>query len=295
MSKIKKYLLVTFITSWLLGGIALHDLNTGSAAGMMGFSYSVSLCMFTPTLGAILAGARFREMGWKPDIERNYKPILFAWLMPAVFSIAGAALYFLVFPEDFDASGAALNEMNPRLFKEFKESGSSYGGYIAKEIFYSIVSFQTCIAVFWGLCEEIGWRGFLYPELKEKLGRMKGVLLGGVIHGAWHFPLMIFAGYEYGNEYIGAPVLGLFAFCIFTTSTGIISDHLYEKTQSIWLPALFHGMVNSGVNPCLLRTMNHFERSIFGPADVGLISVIPIVAVAAFILYREYRVNQYAE
>lgn len=289
MTKIIKYLLFTFITSWTIQIIGSHDFNLDSLAGMMSFSQSVSLCMFMPLLGAFFARADIRSMGWNPNFEENIKPILFAWLMPTVFQIAGAAFYYMVFPDDFDASGAILREMNPSAFAEFKKSGSSYWFYIAKEIFYSLTSFYTFLAVFMGLGEEIGWRGFLFPELKKIFGRTKGVLLGGLIHGVWHFPLMLLVGYEYGKNYIGAPLLGLFAFCIFTVATGIISDYLYEKSNSIWLPALFHGAVNSAVNPCLLRGSEHAERTIFGPVSIGLVSVIPMALFAAGIIYNDFR------
>lgn len=289
MTKITKYLLVTFTAAWILQIIGSHDFNSESTFGMMSFSYSVTLCMFTPTLGALFTKAEIREMGWKPNFEKNIKLILLAWLMPTVFQIAGAACYYIVFPDDFDGTGAILKEMDPYAFAEFEESGSSYGFYIAKEIFYSLTSFYTFLAVFMGLGEEIGWRGFLFPELKKKLGRTKGVLLGGVIHGVWHFPLMLLMGYEYGTDYIGAPLLGLFAFCIFTVTTGIISDYLYERSRSIWLPALFHGAVNSTFNPNLLRGTEHAERTIFGPVDIGLVSVIPMALAAASILYTNHR------
>lgn len=286
MSKITKYLLFTFITSWVFQIIGSHDFNLDNIAGMVSFSQTVSLCMLMPTLGALFAKAKIRDMGWKPNIKKNIKPILFAWLMPTVFQIAGAVFYFIVFPEDFDASGEILRDMDPSAFEELEKSGGFYEDYIAKEIFYSLTSFYTFLAVFMGLGEEIGWRGFLFPELKERFGRTKGVLLGGVIHGVWHFPLMLLIGYEYGKNYIGAPLLGLFAFCIFTVTTGIISDYLYERSQSIWLPALFHGAINSTFNPYLLRGDENLERSIFGPVSIGLISVIPMALFAVGILYN---------
>lgn len=289
MSKITKYLLFTFITSWAFQIIGSRDFNLESTAGMISFSHSVSLCMLMPMLGALFARANIRNMGWKPNIEKNIKPILFAWLMPTVFQIAGAVFYYIVFPEDFDVPGAILRDIDPSAFEEFEKNGSSYGGYIAKEIFYSLTSFYTFVAIFMGLGEEIGWRGFLFPELKKSLGRTKGVLLGGVIHGVWHFPLMLLIGYEYGKNYIGSPLLGLLAFCIFTVTTGIISDYLYERSRSIWLPALFHGSVNSTFNPYLLRGNEHLERSIFGPVNIGLVSVIPMTIFAAGILYTNSR------
>lgn len=289
MSKIIKYIFFTFITSWAFQIIGSHDFNLESTAGMISFGQAVSSCMFMPTLGAFFARADIRNMGWKPNFKKNIKLILFAWLMPTVFQIAGAVFYYGWFPEDFDASGTLLRDMYPSSFAEFEKSGNSYGFYIVKEIFYSLTSLYTFISIFMGLGEEIGWRGFLFPELKKSFGRIKGVLLGGVIHGVWHFPLILLVGYEYGKDYIGAPLLGLFTFCIFTVTTGIISDYLYEKSHSIWLSAIFHGLVNSTVNPYLLRGSENLERSIFGPVSIGLISVIPMALFAAGILYIDSR------
>ena len=50
----------------------------------------------------------------------------------------------------------------------------------------------------------------MMPHLKKQLGLLNGRLLGGVIWGVWHWPLMLLVGYEYGTNYLGAPVLGLF-------------------------------------------------------------------------------------
>ena len=132
----------------------------------------------------------------------------------------------------------------------------------------------------------------MYPELKEKYGRTKGLLIGGVIHGAWHFPVMLFVGYEYGKDYIGAPLLGLVVFCIFTVAMGIIADFLYVRSGSIWLPAILHGMINSEVSPNIVKSSSHPERSIFGPSDIGLIAAIPMVTCAAFLLWYQYKKEQ---
>lgn len=286
MTKIRKYLLITFISAWIIVLIGSNDVKNGGTANMMSFSYSLSLCMYTPAIGAFFAGAGISRMGWKLNLEKNYKLIIFAWLIPTVLQIAGAVLYFGVFPDDLDISDTSLKENSPKLFKELEESGTTYTAYIAKEIFYSITSFYTFMAVFSALGEEIGWRGFLFPELKKLCGRTKGVLIGGVIHGIWHFPLMLLIGYEYGTDYIGAPVLGLLAFCIFTVTTGIISDHLYEKSKSIWLPAIIHGTTNATFDVYMLG--GDRRRTIFGPANIGLISMIPLAALAAWILYKYY-------
>ena len=289
MSKIMKYLLFTFISAYFLQIIASHDFNLDNYAGMMSAGGTISFCMFMPAVGTFIAGANIRSFGWKPDFSEHKKLILLAWLLPTVTQLLGAVLYYLVFPDEFDTTGIFLQETNPETLKELENSGNSYISYVIKEIFYSFTSPNIIISVFLGLGEEIGWRGFLFPELKNNLGRIKGLLLGGVIHGAWHFPLMLLIGYEYGKEYIGAPLLGLFAFCVFTTATGIVSDFLYEKSECIWLPAIFHGSVNSSFNPYMLNTCEHGEHSVFGPVDIGLISVLPMLFFALNILYCESR------
>ena len=71
------------------------------------------------------------------------------------------------------------------------------------------------------LGEEIGWRGFLYPQLEAGVGRRKGWILGGIIWGAWHWPLIWLIGYEYGAAagnsvgYAGFPVTGMLLFLLF--------------------------------------------------------------------------------
>ena len=289
MSKLKKYLIATFTLCCIILIPGIHDHNLGTFTGNANFSTSLMLCMFTPTVGALIAGADFREMGWRLHSGRNKKWILLAWLLPTVFAVTGAFCYYLVFPEDFAPAVAFERMLGEEEFKEFQADGSHYLGYISMAFFESVTSFNTFVAIIFGLGEEIGWRGYMFKELKSWLGRTKGVLLGGVIHGAWHFPVMIFAGYEYGRDYYGAPLLGLFTFCIFTVSTGIISDWLYEKSGSIWLPAISHGLTNAAISGRMVLGNDHPRRVIFGPAEIGLIGVIPIALFAAGVLYWQHK------
>jgi len=284
MHIIRRYLIVTFLSTMMLVLIGVNCLGSHSVGGIIVFSATMAYSMFIPTLGAFLSGTDMTALGWRPNFKQNYKPMLFAILAPTLFQLAGAALYFLVFPGEFDLSGAFLAEHSPDTYAELQSGGHSYAGFVIKEIISPFFSISLPISIIMGLGEEIGWRGVLFPELDYRYGRTKAVLLGGVIHGAWHFPIMLSTGYEYGDHYIGAPLLGLIAFCVFTVTTGIISYHLYEKSTSIWLPAFYHGAVNVTFNPYLLGGFEHPERSVFGPGDIGLIGVIPAFIFAVFLL-----------
>lgn len=65
------------------------------------------------------------------------------------------------------------------------------------------------INMFPALGEEVGWRGYMMPRLKERFGLLNGRLLGGFVWGIWHWPLMLLVGYEYGTNYLGAPPAGI--------------------------------------------------------------------------------------
>ena len=62
------------------------------------------------------------------------------------------------------------------------------------------VTLAPVINMFAALGEEAGWRGYMMPHLKKQLGLLNGRLLGGVIWGVWHWPLMLLVGYEYGTN-----------------------------------------------------------------------------------------------
>jgi len=73
---------------------------------------------------------------------------------------------------------------------------------------------------------------------------------------------------------------------------GIISDFLYVRSGSIWLPAILHAMINSEASMRMLMGNGHHERSIFGPSDIGLIGMIPMATCAAFLLWYQYKREQ---
>ena len=45
------------------------------------------------------------------------------------------------------------------------------------------------------LGEELGWRGFLVPELTQWIGPERAAFTSGVIWCAWHFPALLWFGY----------------------------------------------------------------------------------------------------
>ena len=282
-----KYLLWSFALAWPIQALASYLALQGHT---LAFQLIMVVCMFTPLLAAVLARVPLRDLGWRPGLRQNWKWLLAAWLIPALLMVLGAAIFFLCFPARFDLSGktflAQLEAAGPEALAQYQAQALPVSFFLLIQT-AAALSYAPFINIFPSLGEEIGWRGVMLPRLKERFGRRKGLLLGGLIWGAWHWPVMLLAGYEYGLAYWGFPVLGMLAFCLFTTALGIFLDLLYEKTGSIWYPALGHGAVNAAAGvPLLVLDPAFANEVILGPSPHGLIAGIPLLLSGVLLLLR---------
>ena len=289
-TQVVKYLIWAFVIAYILQIGAAFLYNSGDRVI---WQMPVAAAMYAPALAVLLAGGKFRSMGWKPRIRKNIRPILIAWFAPLLLTAVGASLYFLIFPGHFVLTGEYMIASGAEeALSQMEAQGVSFLTYFLISII-GCITYAPAINVFVALGEEIGWRGFLYPQLKTRFGRKKGWILGGIIWGAWHWPLICLIGYEYGTAtgnakgYIGAPIVGMLLFCVITVGLGILHDRLYEKSRCIWVPAIFHGAVNAaGTLPLAVCRINTGSARLLGPAPVSIIAGLPFLAAAAVIFVR---------
>lgn len=102
---------------------------------------------------------------------------------------------------------------------------------------------NSLIASGLALGEEIGWRGFLYPRLRAKLGDTLAVVVLGIIWGVWHAPLLLL-GYNYPSLAPGWRLVWMSMFCILLTA---ILAWVRQRSRSVWPAAIGHGTVNAGL------------------------------------------------
>jgi membrane protease YdiL (CAAX protease family) len=114
--------------------------------------------------------------------------------------------------------------------------GLSASGFVivafAETILYSILG----IVIAFG--EEYGWRGYLQNELL-KIGRVRGVLLLGVIWGVWHWPIILM-----GHNYPDHPLLGLALMTLYSVGSGIALSYAVLKSGSVLLASFLHAINN---------------------------------------------------
>ncbi|MFC6736630.1 CPBP family intramembrane glutamic endopeptidase, partial [Halolamina salina] len=251
----------TGLAIWLTGGLAdSPEIAEGItlAAVLLPTAY-----MFGPAVGNVAARLVTGE-GWDrhrlyPEFEGTMWTYAAAWLAPAGLTVVGAALYFAVFPGQFDPTMAAFREqvasmgvgMDPRLLAAIQIA--------------SALTIAPLVNGLFAFGEEFGWRAYLLPKLTP-LGYRRAVVLSGVIWGVWHWPIVAM-GHSYGFDYPGFPWTGMAAFLVFTVGAGTFLATLTVREGSVWPASIGHGAINAIASVAVLFVAGR-PNTLLGPTPV---------------------------
>jgi uncharacterized protein len=270
---------VTGLVVFLTGGLA-HSPEIAPGV-TLAFILIASVYMWAPALANIFTRMITKE-GWRasllrPRIKSAWPYWLAAWVLPAVMTIAGAALFYLLYPQYFDPHLERLGTIIP-------------AGTVSPWLFVLLQTLQAIIIAplinsFFTFGEEFGWRGYLLPKLMPLGGRM-AVLVSGVIWGVWHWPV-IAMGHNYGLDYPGAPWLGMLAMVWFTFVAGIFLSWVTLRSASVWPAVIGHAAINGIAGIAFLpQAMGVEPNLLIGPYPTGLVGSVGFTLVALWILLR---------
>ena len=105
---------------------------------------------------------------------------------------------------------------------------------------WSLLSFFFYNLIFFGLGEEVGWRGFALPRLQNKMNALTSSIILTIFWALWHLPLFFYRpGYTI-MEWTG--ILGW----VFSLLTGsVLLTWLYNSSKaSILICAVFHSTID---------------------------------------------------
>lgn len=138
------------------------------------------------------------------------------------------------------------------------------------------------------LGEEVGWSGYLLPQLLKFMSTRKAVIISGSLWGIMHAPLIYF-GFNYGNDYWGAPYSGILLMIVFCIVLGIWMSYTMIKTNNCMYAAIIHGAINIAADLQIISIAA--ERPLLEPAPTGIIgmSIILIVAIFIFVKYMPHK------
>jgi membrane protease YdiL (CAAX protease family) len=125
--------------------------------------------------------------------------------------------------------------------------------------------------------EEIGWRGFLAPELMRHMGYVPVCLLTGTIWALWHWPAILLT--DYSAEGTGA-AWQLACFTVSIVGVTFPITYLALKGRSFWPAAVFHAAHNLAIQSWLdpLTVKNPDTERYTGEFGLVLAAVLAVVA-----------------
>ena len=116
--------------------------------------------------------------------------------------------------------------------------------------------------LFYGLGEEGGWRGFLFPEFCKTYQARISTLYTALIWAPWHFPVFL-----YDKDFQSMGVIGVMGWVIGLIFGSLLLGWLVKQSRwSLWAVILWHGTFN------LFTTSEQID-----PLYPGLMSALVIV------------------
>jgi membrane protease YdiL (CAAX protease family) len=156
-------------------------------------------------------------------------------------------------------------------------------------IFTGYPIYVLYVAIFTGLGEEPGWRGFALPRLQDRHGPLLGTALLSVVWAAWHLPNVLFGGWT---------GLSFSLWMALTMASAFIYTWVYNHTGgSILLAALLHGAINGGsalVTGLLPGLDDVLHVPLYGSLALAfsVAAAVLVVATRGRLGYRAQRVPQ---
>lgn len=224
------YIMITF----MLSSVFYYLIISSGSLATMGGIYATGL-MWCPGIAAlatqIVHHDSVRDLGWRWGKTRYQ---VLSYLIPVFYVSVAYSLVWITGLGGF--SGVEL----------VKGLGAQFGlehlpawiipfGYLVV-----IVTLGTAVSCISAMGEEIGWRGFLVPNLAKITSYPKVALISGVIWAVWHYPLLFFADYNGGTP----PWYGAACFTTLVIGVSFAFAWMRLKSGSLWTGVFLHASHN---------------------------------------------------
>jgi membrane protease YdiL (CAAX protease family) len=217
-------------TSSIFYFLIIHAGNLGAGRGI----FTLGL-MWCPAVSALLTlavcGGQFSSLGWTWGKTRYQ---VLSYLIPLAYA---SVAYLIAWSTGLAGIG------NPEFLAGVAQD---YGwtnwpdsavviGYVVLQATVGMI--PSCAH---SLGEEIGWRGFLVPELSRFLSFPVMAVVSGLIWAAWHYPLVLFADYNSGTPAWYA----LTCFSVLAVGISFPFAWMRLRSGSVWTAMILHGSHN---------------------------------------------------
>jgi membrane protease YdiL (CAAX protease family) len=153
--------------------------------------------------------------------------------------------------------------------------------FIFTATFTVIRDFATVIG------EEIGWRGFLVPELAKKHGFPATAMITGFIWAIWHYPVILFADYHGASPaWFYVPLL-----TVMLPFLTFVWTWLRLKSKSIWPCVLLHASHNTFIQQFFDPLTIYRSKTGYVAGEFGAALLVISIAMAIYLWRRRDEVE----
>lgn len=263
--------IITYLVlTGVLSGIIWRVMIASRTLAPGGSSLWVIALMWCPAAAGLTTRLLFqrtlRGVGWgKPPAWYAWAgywiPIAYASALYVPLGIAGYG--------DFNSPG--IQHLASRFHLASSSPALTVLAYVL--VIGTVGLIPDCFAA---LGEELGWRGFLVPELSKVTSFGWVGFLSGLIWASWHMPLIIGADYHGDNPTWYSVV----CFAVMVIAMGYVFAWIRLKSGSVWPAMLLHGSHNLFVqaifNPLTRKTP--FTNYTIGEFGAGLAIALVVLA-----------------
>lgn len=270
------YLLLLFTFSSVFYFLVMRSGKLGSAGGL----YIIGI-MWCPALAAFatlkLNHRSFSELGWKWPRTRY---MVMSWFIPLLYA---AIAYVIVWTTGLGGFP------NRDFMQHLAVSMGLRTSPAVSTIVYVIVNgiFGLVFNLSAGLGEEIGWRGFLVPELSKSTGFTATALISGIVWAIWHFPLLIWADYNAGTP----TWYSLSCFTVMVVELAFIFAWMRLKSGSLWTAAMLHASHNLYIQEIFTPLTKNTGKTAWFIDEFGAVLPLVILFFAIYFWRRRSEVS----
>jgi CAAX protease family protein len=137
------------------------------------------------------------------------------------------------------------------------------------------------IVSFLAFFEEVRWRAWLLPRLRDRMGGRRAVMVSAIIWALWHVPFQL-SGIQHIDGV--SPMKLALTLPVGTVAAGLILGWLWLRTESIWLAAIAHGALNNWGQ----YAFKYMKESVTSDTDLAILGAgsLTLLIVGVFLLWR---------